>query len=48
MDPASETTAPGRYLLELYTVYSPPNHPDGMFHKNMAEAEGAEEKEHHK
>jgi mannose-6-phosphate isomerase-like protein (cupin superfamily) len=34
--------------LKLYTVYSPPNHPDGTVHKNKAEAEAAEEAEHHK
>jgi mannose-6-phosphate isomerase-like protein (cupin superfamily) len=32
--------------LKLYTVYSPPNHPDGTIHKNKAEAEAAEEHEH--
>jgi mannose-6-phosphate isomerase-like protein (cupin superfamily) len=31
--------------LRLYTVYSPPNHPDGTIHKTKAEAEAAEE--HH-
>jgi mannose-6-phosphate isomerase-like protein (cupin superfamily) len=31
--------------LKLYTIYSPPNHPDGTIHKNKAEAEAAEE--HH-
>lgn len=30
--------------LKLYTVYSPPNHPDGTIHKTKAEAE---EHEHH-
>lgn len=25
--------------LKLYTVYSPPNHPDGTIHKTKAEAE---------
>ena len=25
--------------LKLYTIYSPPNHPDGTIHKNKAEAE---------
>ena len=33
--------------LKLYTVYSPPNHPDGTVHKTKAEAEKAEEAEHH-
>jgi mannose-6-phosphate isomerase-like protein (cupin superfamily) len=32
--------------LKLYTVYSPPNHPDGTVHKNKAEAEEAEKHEH--
>ena len=31
--------------LKLYTVYSPPNHPDGTVHKTKAEAVAAE---HHK
>jgi len=31
--------------LRLYTVYSPPNHPDGTIHKTKAEAEEAEK--HH-
>lgn len=31
--------------LKLYTIYSPPEHPDGTIHKNKAEAE-AYEKEH--
>jgi len=34
--------------LKVYTVYSPPNHPDGTVHKTKAEAEAAEEQEHHK
>jgi mannose-6-phosphate isomerase-like protein (cupin superfamily) len=33
--------------LKLYTVYSPPNHPDGTIHKTKAEAEAAEAEEHH-
>ncbi len=33
--------------LKLYTIYSPPNHPDKTVHKTRAEAEAAEEKEHH-
>jgi mannose-6-phosphate isomerase-like protein (cupin superfamily) len=32
--------------LLLYTLYSPPNHPDGTVHKNKAEAEEAEKHEH--
>ena len=33
--------------LKLYTVYSPPNHPEGTVHKDKAEAMAAEEAEHH-
>ena len=33
--------------LKLYTLYSPPNHPDGTVHKTRAEAEAAERAEHH-
>ena len=33
--------------LKLYTLYSPPNHPDKTVHKTKAYAERAEEKEHH-
>jgi mannose-6-phosphate isomerase-like protein (cupin superfamily) len=32
--------------LKLYTIYSPPNHPDGTVHKTKAEAEAAEAVEH--
>jgi mannose-6-phosphate isomerase-like protein (cupin superfamily) len=28
--------------LKLYTIYSPPNHPDGTVHKTKAEADAAE------
>ena len=35
-------------MLKLYTVYSPPNHPDGTIHKTKAEAEAAEKKQHHR
>ena len=31
----------------LYTIYSPPNHPDGTIHKTKAEAEAAEAAHHH-
>ena len=37
----------GMKTLKLYTLYSPPNHPDGTVHKNKAEAEEAEKHEHH-
>lgn len=33
--------------LKLYTLYSPPNHPDGTVHKNKEEAEAAEAAHHH-
>lgn len=33
--------------LRLYTVYSPPNHPDGTIHKTKADAEKAEQQKHH-
>jgi mannose-6-phosphate isomerase-like protein (cupin superfamily) len=36
-----------RERLKLYTVYSPPNHPDGTIHKTKAEAMAAEEHSHH-
>ena len=36
----------GKGRLKLYTIYSPPNHPDGTVHKTKAEAAKAEE-EHH-
>jgi mannose-6-phosphate isomerase-like protein (cupin superfamily) len=32
--------------LKLYTIYSPPNHPDGTVHKTKAEADAAEAAEH--
>lgn len=32
--------------LKLYTVYSPPNHPDGTINKTKADAEEYEKKEH--
>jgi mannose-6-phosphate isomerase-like protein (cupin superfamily) len=31
--------------MKLYTLYSPPNHPDGTVHKTKADAE-ADEKDH--
>lgn len=33
--------------LKLYTVYAPPNHPDGTIHKTKEEAEEAEKHQHH-
>lgn len=32
--------------LKLYTIYSPPNHPDGTVHKTYQEAMEAEEHHH--
>ena len=32
--------------LKLYTIYSPPNHPEGTIHKDRAEAMDAEKAEH--
>ena len=36
----------GSNPLKLYTLYSPPNHPDGTIHRTRAEARAAEEEEH--
>ena len=36
----------GSNPLKLYTLYSPPNHPDGTIHRTRAEAMAAEEEEH--
>ena len=36
----------GNNPLKLYTLYSPPNHPDGTIHRTRAEAMVAEEEEH--
>jgi len=33
----------GSNPLKLYTLYSPPNHPDGTIHRTRAEAMAAEE-----
>ena len=33
--------------LKLYTIYAPPNHPDGTVHKDKAEAEEYEKEHHH-
>ena len=33
--------------LKLYTVYSPPEHPEGTIQKDKAEADAYEEKHHH-
>ena len=36
----------GSNPLKLYTLYSPPNHPDGTIHPTRAEAMAAEKEEH--
>ena len=33
--------------LKLYTIYTPPEHPDGTIHKTKAEADEYEKKHHH-
>ena len=33
--------------LKLYTIYSPPNHPDKTVHKTKEDAKKAEAEEHH-
>jgi mannose-6-phosphate isomerase-like protein (cupin superfamily) len=38
---ASKTSA-----LKLYTVYAPPNHPEGTVHRTKAEADASEALEH--
>jgi len=37
----------GKKQLKLYTIYSPPNHPDGTVHKTKADAERAERAKGH-
>jgi len=32
--------------LKIYTIYSPPNHPDGTIHKDKTEAEAYEQQQH--
>jgi mannose-6-phosphate isomerase-like protein (cupin superfamily) len=36
----------GSVDLKLYTIYSPPNHPDGTVHATKADAVAAEEAKH--
>ena len=33
--------------LKLYTIYSPPEHPDGTIHETKADAEAYEREHHH-
>lgn len=37
----------GTGSLALYTIYSPPNHPDGTVHPTKADADAAEAEHHH-
>lgn len=37
----------GNGPLKLYTIYSPPNHPDGTIHRTKQEAEAYEARHHH-
>ncbi len=39
--------ASSKKKLKLYTIYSPPNHPDKTVHKTKAESQKAEAEEHH-
>jgi mannose-6-phosphate isomerase-like protein (cupin superfamily) len=41
------TNASKTAKLKLYTIYSPPNHPDKTVHKTKAEADKAEAEAHH-
>jgi len=36
----------GQEAVKLYTIYSPPNHPEGTIHVTKAEADAAEAAEH--
>lgn len=36
----------GTEMLKLYSLYSPPEHPDGTVHRDKAEADAAEAAEH--
>lgn len=38
----------GKKPLKLYTIYSPPEHPDGTMHKTKEEADSAEQERHGK
>ena len=39
--------ARGASALKLYTVYTPPEHPDGTVHRTKAEADEYEREHHH-
>lgn len=38
----------GEEPLKLYTIYTPPEHPDGTIHKDKAEADAYEAEHHNK
>ncbi|MCC7304190.1 cupin domain-containing protein [bacterium] len=37
----------GTEVVKLYTIYAPPNHPEGTIHATKADADAAEAAEHH-
>lgn len=37
----------GTSVLQLYTIYTPPNHPEGTIHATKAQADAAEAVGHH-
>lgn len=37
----------GTEVVKLYTIYAPPNHPEGTIHATKSEADAAEAAEHH-
>jgi mannose-6-phosphate isomerase-like protein (cupin superfamily) len=37
----------GKTALKLYSVYTPPEHPDGAVHQTKADADAAEAEHHH-
>jgi mannose-6-phosphate isomerase-like protein (cupin superfamily) len=37
----------GNTPLKLYSIYTPPEHPDGAVHKTKADADAAEAEHHH-
>jgi mannose-6-phosphate isomerase-like protein (cupin superfamily) len=37
----------GKTALKLYSIYTPPEHPDGAVHQTKADADAAEAEHHH-
>lgn len=37
----------GHEVLKLYSIYAPPEHPEGTVHRTKAEADAAEAEHHH-